>query len=418
MYKMKIGILTYHAACNFGAFLQLLSTVEHVRKRGLEPLVINWIPKDFETDYQKRSSKEVRNLYAEYRKTYLALTRLCRSSKDIADVIREEGIDAVLIGSDAVIQHHPLRERFHFPCRRIFYIQHPTSDRMYPNAFWGEFAKYQSSTPMAMMSGASVDSKYFYIKGGTKQRMKESIMRFMYFSVRDEWSRNMIRYLTDNEVDPSVTPDPVFAFNYNALHLVPSKDCILGKYNLPENYIALSFKVGRKVSVDQQWIDEFQANAKLHGIACVKLPYADADSFGSIEYNVGNVVGPLDWYALIKYSQGYVGNNMHPIVVALHNGVPFYSFDNYGISVLDGKPTNGESSKIYQILKVANLESNRVFVESQTYSAPKASDVLNSIITFDIKKEKEFSHAYYNKYVDMMNNIFEGFVSATKKEEK
>lgn len=41
MYKMKIGILTYHAACNFGAFLQLLSTVEHVRKRGLEPLVIN-----------------------------------------------------------------------------------------------------------------------------------------------------------------------------------------------------------------------------------------------------------------------------------------------------------------------------------------------------------------------------------------
>lgn len=227
MYKMKIGILTYHAACNFGAFLQLLSTVEHVRKRGLEPLVINWIPKDFETDYQKRSSKEVRNLYAEYRKTYLALTRLCRSSKDIADVIREEGIDAVLIGSDAVIQHHPLRERFHFPCRRIFYIQHPTSDRMYPNAFWGEFAKYQSSTPMAMMSGASVDSKYFYIKGGTKQRMKESIMRFMYFSVRDEWSRNMIRYLTDNEVDPSVTPDPVLAFNYNALHLVPSKDCIL-----------------------------------------------------------------------------------------------------------------------------------------------------------------------------------------------
>lgn len=52
MYKMKIGILTYHAACNFGAFLQLLSTVEHVRKRGLEPLVINWIPKDFETDHQ------------------------------------------------------------------------------------------------------------------------------------------------------------------------------------------------------------------------------------------------------------------------------------------------------------------------------------------------------------------------------
>lgn len=408
---MKIGILTYHAACNFGAFLQLLSTVEYVKKRGAEPVVINWVPKDFEADYQKRSSVEVRNLYAEYRKNYLTLTRLCRSSKDIADVIREESIDAILIGSDAVIQHHPLRERFHFPCKRIFYIYHPTSDRMYPNAFWGEFAKYLNSIPMAMMSGASVDSKYFYIKGRMKQRMKESIMRFSYFSVRDEWSQNMVQYLTDNEINPPVTPDPVFAFNYNALHLVPSKDYIQKKYNLPDDYIIISFKVCPKVSVDQQWIDEFQAGAKQHGFACVKIPYEDADSFGSIEYNVGKVISPLDRYALIKYSQGYVGNNMHPIVVSLHNGVPFYSFDNYGISVINGKATNGESSKIYQILKAANLEYNRVFVGNPNYIVPKALDVLNSILTFDKIKEKEFSQKFYKKYVDMMDNIFERFTS-------
>ena len=67
---MKIGILTYHAACNFGAFLQLLSTVEYVRKRGDNPLVINWIPCDFEDDYKKRSKLEVRELYANFRSKY------------------------------------------------------------------------------------------------------------------------------------------------------------------------------------------------------------------------------------------------------------------------------------------------------------------------------------------------------------
>lgn len=406
---MKIGILTYHAACNFGAFLQLLSTVEHIKKRRAVPIVINWIPKDFEDDYKKRSTADVRNLYAEYRQKYLTLTRLCRTSKDVANVIREEGIDAVLIGSDAVIQHHPFRERFHFPCRRIIYIYHPTSDRMYPNAFWGVFAQKKELVPMAMMSGASVDSKFSYINGATKKKMKNSIKQFSYFSVRDEWSKDMIKYLTDNEIDPPITPDPVFAFNFNASHLIPSKENILKKYRLPENYILLSFKVDRKVSVDQNWINEFQNLARRHGLVCVKLPYADADSYGSIDYNVGTALSPLDWYALIKYSQGYVGNNMHPIVVSLHNSVPFYSFDNYGIPVLDGKRTNGESSKIYQILKTAGIESNRIFTGAVGYLPPKANSVFNSILSFDKTKASNFSEYYYCNYQEMMNDIFESF---------
>ena len=280
---------------------------------------------------------------------------------------------------------------------------------MYPNSFWGDFTNYDISVPLAMMSGASVDSKYYFITGRTKERMKRSILRFSYFSVRDEWSRDMVQYITDNEISPSITPDPVFAFNYNASHLIPSKEEILKKYGLPEKYIILSFKVGRKISVNQNWIDTFQSIASTGNFACVKLPYADADSYGDIEYNVGNAISPIDWYALIKYSNGYVGNNMHPIVVSLHNGIPFYSFDNYGISMLNGKPTNGESSKIYQILKTAGLENHRVFVESSNYITPSPDYVFNSLINFNTKKALEFSHQYYYKYEHMMKQIFEGF---------
>ena len=402
---MKIGLLAYHAACNFGAFLQLLSTIEYIKKQGDEPRVINWVPRDFRKDYEKRSLPEVRELYAKLQKEYYPLTELCETAKDVASVIEKEGIDAVIVGSDAVCQHHPFRERFHFPVRRIFYIAHPTSDRMYPNCFWGDFNKYlKKPIPVSMISGSSQDSKYYYISGRTKKNMKKSIKDFCYISVRDDWSQKMIQYISDGEIVPEVTPDPVFAFNQNAEHLLPSKEKLVERFNIPENYLILSFK-GKK-SVDQKWIDEFQCIANKNGLPCVKLPYADAAAFGNIKYSVGDGITPLEWFAFIKYSKGYVGNNMHPIVSSLANGVPFYSFDNYGISSKKSNMLNGESSKIYHILSKSEFLGNRAFVGGTKYVSPSPSYVWDAIKNFDLVKEKKFALDYYAEYSKMMRNVY------------
>lgn len=402
---MKIGLLAYHAACNFGAFLQLLSTVEYIKKKGDEPIVINWIPKDFRKDYEKRSLPEVRELYTRLREQYYSMTELCETAKQVAKVIEEENIEMVIIGSDAVIQHHPLRGRIHFPCRRIIYISKPTSDRLYPNCFWGAFSCYlKKKIPISVISGSSQDSKYFYINGTTKAKMKQSILGFQYMSVRDDWTQKMIEYLTDGEFIPEVTPDPVFAFNHNAAHLLPSKNDICKKFNIPENYVILSFKGSR--SVTQEWINEFQILANSDGLACVKLPYADTPAFGNIQYSVGDAITPLEWYALIKYSKGYIGNNMHPIVTSIANGVPFYSFDNYGIAVIEGKTTNGESSKIYHILKQADLLENRIFTLGKGYTPKSPKDVFHSILNFNVEKEKTFAENYYHKYEKMMKDLY------------
>ena len=45
---MKIGLIAYHAAANFGASLQLLSTYSFFKNRGDEPIIINWVVEDFE----------------------------------------------------------------------------------------------------------------------------------------------------------------------------------------------------------------------------------------------------------------------------------------------------------------------------------------------------------------------------------
>ena len=403
---MKIGLLAYHAACNFGAFLQLLSTVEYVKKQGDEPLVINWIPSDFQRDYEKRSLPDVREKYSELRKKYYPLTELCETDKDVAATIVKNNLDAVIIGSDAVLQHHPFRERFHFPTRRIFYLAHPTSDRMYPNCFWGTFNRHlEHPVPVAMISGSSQDSQYKFIWGRVKRRMNLSIRQFKYLSVRDSWTSEMVSYLTDGDIVPQVTPDPVFAFNQNAQNLQLKREDVLKKYKLPENYILISFKSNKSVS--QDWISAFEHLAAEKGLFCVRLPYADSRGFGKTQYNVGVAISPLEWYALIKYSKGYVGNNMHPIVTSIHNGVPFFSFDNYGIASIGGKPTNGESSKIYHLLHAADLLEYRVFTKQENYSAPMPDRVLQALTTFKIEKECSFALMCQEKYNKMMKEVYQ-----------
>lgn len=399
---MKIGILAYHSVCNFGAFLQLLSTVEYLKVHGHSPLVINWVPKDLEQTYQRVSIPKVVSMFARERSVYYPLSDLCRTDEDIAEVILKEKIAAVIIGSDAVCQHHPLFERMLFPTKTIIHISHYTSDRMYPNPFWGTFNQYLNpKVPVAVISASSQDSQFQYIKGHLKHQMKEAILEYKYCSVRDDWSQRMISYLTDGAIIPDVTPDPVFAFNMNAGHLLPSRKDILNRYHLPENYLLISFKNGRYIS--QTWINDFAESAKQKGMECVKLPYADCKAFGNLAYDVGDCISPLDWYALIKYSCGYIGNNMHPIVVALHNGIPFFSFDNYGTVKFRGLLTNEKSSKIFHILTAAGLLENRVFEKSKDYVMPKPDAVLNRILNFNLTKEISFAESYYRKYSEMMN---------------
>lgn len=395
---MKIGLLAYHSACNFGAFLQLLSTVEYIRKNGDEPRVINWIPNDLEVYYEKLATNDVIELFSKLRNQFYPLTSICRTSKEVAHIIEIEHIDAIIVGSDAVCQHHPFRERFHFSIKRLFYVDHPTSDRMFPNSYWGSFNKYLSHPiPIAMISGSSQDSKFMFIHGITKRAMSTAIKSFRFCSVRDDWTQKMFSYLTDGKVIPTITPDPVFAFNYNAKELIPSKDDILKKFSIPDHYFLISFK--KKGPIEQEWITEFESISEMHNIACVKLRYAGFEAYGNCKYSISNPLSPLDWYGLIKYSCGYVGNNMHPIVVSLHNGVPFYSFDTYGLK------ENEKSSKIYHVLDKAGLLDYRTFVKSPNYIPPRPQDVVSSLLTFNSQKAIKFSQDYYLEYKTMMDSV-------------
>lgn len=63
--------------------------------------------------------------------------------------------------------------------------------------------------------------------------------------------------------------------------------------------------------------------ANAQQISCVSLPRTFGGQIMHLDVDLSLPISPIDWYYIIKYSQGYVGVLMHPIIVAIHNNIPF-----------------------------------------------------------------------------------------------
>lgn len=401
----RIGILTYHAAINFGANLQLFSTYCYLKRNGYEPIIINWVAEDLMALYNNNMKSEQVAMHKEFISS-LEITSYCRNDKEIADAINNYNIDAIIIGSDAVVQHHTWRDNISFPSKKIISRIQRTSDTLYPNPFWGGFQKYLiNKIPVAYLSASSQNSDYKNIDNNLKMLMCSSLVdNFVYYSVRDDWTRDMFSYITDGKVVPIVTPDPVFSVNQNIpTERIISKEEILNRYNLNSKYILLSFLNSHCVS--QAWINRFVELANRDGFQCVAFPFPKGILFeNSLEKKIDIPLPILDWYYLIKYASGYVGQNMHPVVVSLHNSVPFFSFDNYGITHFK-LFVESRSSKIYHILNTAGFLGNRFEARNFIKKKPSPEIVYSKILDFDYKKCSEFSSYYHDLYDKNMESI-------------
>lgn len=399
---MKIGLLTYHEACNFGANLQALSTVSYWRNHGYDPIFINWVTDDIEARYKKNTPPVQYEEHERFRTQYFPITRRCVTDEEVASVIREEGIEAVVVGSDAVMRTTPLRVRYSFPTRHIVSVYKPEKDAMAPNPFWGSYYHLlDHKIPLCFMSASCQNSRYYASNRQEKQKQKELLKQYSYISTRDDWTAKQVSWLTDGEINPPITPDPVFAFNYNVVNQ-PTEQDIRQRFGLKGRYCLFCFHSDKPVS--QQWLKEMQKRMNERGVECVALPFPKGVEFHHpFDKQIDLPLSPIDWYALIKYADYYIGENMHPIVICLHNAVPCFSFDLYGI-VKFRFFVNEKSSKIYHILNQYDQLQNRVSLKG-IYHEPSVDFVLDKLDKFDKDKVLKYSEQYLANYKQMMTVI-------------
>lgn len=399
---MNIGILTFYRAANFGANLQALSTFYYLKNRGHNPLFIR-----YESEYTKlcldKALEESRQTQEHIRfvDTYIPnQTKSCKNVSDVNRTINEYNLEAIIIGSDAVLQHHPLITRIHKGKRKPFYLGKVAPERMFPNVFWSE--GLSANIPIAMMSVSSQNSGYKWFTKSLRHRMAESLRKVRYISVRDVWTKNMLSFLMPEKGEVPVTPDPVFAFNYNATNIIPTEKDIRNRFNLPEKYALVSL---HSQNLKLQQLQELKQELASLSMDCVAFPMPKGINFSHpFAYTIDIPLNPLDWYALIKYSSAYIGSNMHPIVVSLHNAVPCFSIDNWGSTDFWGHKKRDGSSKVEHIMNVFKVNSNHAMIEKGK-CAVSAAEIKNAIATFPKETVSAKAEAYLQEYLRMMDDI-------------
>lgn len=132
---------------------------------------------------------------------------------------------------------------------------------------------------------------------------------------------------TRGKIKPEITPDPVFAYNTNVPQQ-PNKEEICRRFNLSEQYIIVCFDKERGLISPEGWVERLNKEYYKMGIKVVNmLKPVGGQQFKGIE-DIQMPIDPMDWYCLIKYSHAYIGVLMHPIIVALHNAIPFLALIN------------------------------------------------------------------------------------------
>lgn len=398
---MNIGILTFYKVANFGANIQGVSTYYYLKKIGYNPIFLNYVSVKTENSLEESYKKSVQTkAHIDFVNSYIEnQTENLYNSDDVVAAIDKYHIDAIIIGSDAVVQHHPLLSRIHKGRRKPFYIAHPAPERMFPNPFWG--CGFADKIPTVMMSVSSQNSKYSQFSKSLKSRMFETLNNMKYISVRDTWTLNMMKAIGVNQ-DVKVTPDPVFAFNYNAGHLVPSEDDIRKRFSLPKDYVLVSL---HSQSLTLKTLDELNSMFKAAGKTCVAFPMPGGVRYQHhFDYEIKVPLSSIDWYALIKYASGYVGSNMHPIIVSLHNAVPCFSIDHWGTKDFFNRTVRDGSSKVEHIMGVFGLK-NYIKPIDNDICYVEASVIVDAIQKFPCEHVRKVALDKYDEYLKMMGEI-------------
>ncbi len=407
---MRIGVLTYHCVPNFGAQLQAISTVGFLKKMGHEPVVLHWYPEHLSAMYQQRIPQVQSDCHDTFTDEMFPLSQLCRTESELCAEIDRLHLDGIIAGSDALFKYTPIKVRNNL-VRRIYRKVRgivPVWDEMIGNPFFCHFvALLDKKVPICAFSVSSQNSPYQLIDANEKKMMKEGLGAYSHITVRDEWTKKMVEYVLDEE-GITITPDPVFSFNANVYFPFPSKQDILDKYNLPENYVLLSFS---KHYMKDDYISGLATEMQQNGLTPVAFPMPEGLRDFGVDKKVMQPLNPLDWFALIKYSRGYVGERMHPIVVALHNNVPFFCFDEYGTykSLTDrilGRHVLS-SSKTYLILERAGLTDYMYSYHSKE-DYPSQTTVVKKLLDFDRTRCASFSEemqCLYTKSMDLTLDV-------------
>lgn len=323
----KIGILSFHAAHNYGSMLQNFALQQVIKSLSpeLEPITINLrnraqddmynIFKPFR-DYSDKKrylfkilmypwkSKILvkQKLFEKFLEDRVSLTSRIDDSKDIASL---SDFDAYVAGSD-----------------QIWNVTAQDFD-------WGYFLDFSTKSDnikkiaYAPSMGPSPCRNNISVSRWSK--MCELIRNFDYISVREKKTGELIKKIGNLEKEPCVCPDPTLLLSKDEWNsLFPDTEPLFqGKYIFLYNpyYLKHVYDQARQLSI-------------LTGLPVVVSNLAPKSIFPSIHFYKRLEVGPMEFLNLIKNAEYVIGRSFHLAVFSMIFNKKFIAVDGMSDSRL------------------------------------------------------------------------------------
>lgn len=384
---MKIGILTFHRPCNFGANLQAYCSCQYFASLGCEVKVIDYV-RDADESYSNSIPRIQYEKHMQFICKNLPLTKTARNEKEMQEVVRGESFDLIVIGADAV-----------WRCPKdndIFFAKWLFEDEQLKHI------------PVVSLSAAHMGNGFQSLSEQERGAIKEYIEGFSYITVRDDWTKTVVNrdLFSGKEVIKILNPDPVMMLNFFCKQNWGNQGQKSKGYYLMS--LSTNWANGRTGWLKCKWFNSFKSLVNKAGYQLVELPLPEGASGMPFDYTIPYPIDPLQWYLWLKNAKAYCGQRFHSIVSCISSGTPFFSIDVYGRSSskklfynlmgLYGKARQGDdNSKIDFLLKGSGFEKNRVdvFIEtikpSYLFNMLEGMDALN-ILQFRDSKIEEFRY--------------------------
>lgn len=316
---MKIGILTFHHAHNYGAVLQAYALQEVLRKKGhnvefinyRNPYLLsiyNWFSwKRFITKNVIKAIKEL-NLVLKRKRRYDNFQYFIQSKLSITDQSYDlTSYDIIIIGSDQV--------------------WNPKLTHGFDSMYWGNWNHYD--TIVASYAASMED----HISPNDKIEISMLLKNFDFISVREENLKNQLKLLTNKNID--VVVDPTLLLN---------REHWLEMGNNPiikEDYILLyQVRNNEKAENIAQQISKHLNVKIVHLSARIDLSN-DKKTISS---------GPLEFLSLFHHARFVVCTSFHGTIFSLIYHKPFCSV------LLD----DGKDSRVTNLLFQVGLSDRGV----------------------------------------------------------
>lgn len=349
---MRIGILTFHRPCNFGANLQAYTSSRYLESLGHQVSVINYV-RDADISYGKKVARVQYDAHRSFVEA-LPLSEEVRTPEQLRQLVLKEQIGLIVIGADAVWRSPQDEEDIFF-------------------AKWLFEDKALSSVSVISMAAAHMGAGFTKLTKEHKDSLRESLSKFKYITVRDRWTAEVVNkdiFEGVTKVD-KIIPDPVFMLD----KLVDAEWESQGLE--AKRYIAMTLPLGWGTGrlfkpLRKLWFARFKRIANKEGYKLVELPLPEGTSGMPFDYTVPYPIDPLQWFLWIKNAKAFVGLRFHAIVSSISAGTPFFSLDTYGatgsisnyvLSLMGQRKKlieDDKRSKIYNLLKGSGFESFRV----------------------------------------------------------